>query len=343
MKPAVELAAKLGCPVLVLCSGWSSAEEVARLAVPGEVELIAVDVADLPGDLLPRFRTTELLEGTRFAPTTDISLKRNVGILFGHMAGWRRIVFLDDDIIVPEPADLRAAAGLTDTYAGVGLAITGYPDNSVVCHAYRQAGGLQDVFIGGGALAVGAESMWSFFPSIYNEDWFFLLDGDGLRPTAITGRVIQKLNDPFTAARARAEEFGDCLAEGLFWLLDEGKSLNDADAAYWRQALRRRADFITEVLGMVRAMTDDLYQRSKILNSVLAARGRCLSISPELCEAYVRAWKEDRVRWHRHLSQFQLIRKRGRQPRGLGEVLALLGLTATAEYLPRQVPIAVGV
>lgn len=343
VEPAMALAAELECPLLVLCSGWSSAAEVAKLAASVDVELIAIDVTDVPDDLLPSFRTSELLEGTKFAPTTDISLKRNVGILFAHMAGWRRIVFLDDDITVPEPADLCAAAGLTDTYAGVGLAITGYPDNSVVCHAYRHAGGLQDVFIGGGALAVGAESMWSFFPGIYNEDWFFLLDGDGLRPTAVTGRVVQKPNDPFTAERARSEEFGDCLAEGLFWLLDEGKSLNDADAAYWREALRRRADFITEVMDMVRGMKADRYQRSKMLNSVLAARGRCLSISPELCEEYVRAWKEDRVRWRHHLNQFQLIRKRGRQPHGPAEVLALLGLGLTAEYLPRQVPIAVGV
>ncbi|MFS8101204.1 hypothetical protein LFM09_29180 [Lentzea alba] len=343
MEPAIKLAADLECPLLVLCSGWSSAAEVAALAESSDVELIAIDVTDLPTGLLPRFRTSELLEGTKFAPTTDISLKRNLGILFAHMAGWRRIVFLDDDITVPEPVDLRVAAGLTDTYAGVGLAITGHPDNSVVCHAYRRAGGLQDVFIGGGALAVGRESMWSFFPAIYNEDWFFLLDSDGLRPTAVTGRVTQKPNDPFSSARARTEELGDCLAEGLFWLLDDGKSINDADATYWCESLRRRADFITEVLDMVSSQITDRYQRSKMLNSVLAARGRCLSISPELCEDYVHAWKADRNRWQRHLTQFQLIRRRGRQSHGPGEVLALLGLTPMAEHLPRQVPIAVGV
>lgn len=340
VEPAIELASKLECPLLVLCSGWSSAAQVAELAESTDVELIAIDVAALPGDLLPDFRTSELLEGTKFASATDISLKRNIGILFGHLAGWCRIVFLDDDIIVPEPVDLRVAAGLTDVYAGVGLTITGHPDNSVVCHAYRHAGGLQDVFVGGGALAVGRESMWSFFPSIYNEDWFFLLDGDGLRPTAVTGRVIQKPNDPFTSTRARDEEFGDCLAEGLYWLLDEGKSLNDANATYWSQALRRRGDFITDVLDMVDSTITDPYDRSKMLNSLLAARGRCLSISPELCEDYVRAWKEDRVRWCRHLARFQLIRKRGRPPHGPAEVLALLGLTAVAEYLPRPVPIA---
>ncbi|MBE1469836.1 hypothetical protein [Kibdelosporangium phytohabitans] len=54
-------------------------------------------------------------------------------------------------------------------------------------HAFRDAGGQQDTFIGG-ALAVGRKSFTSFFPNIYNEDWFFLLDDTGLRPSAVTAR-----------------------------------------------------------------------------------------------------------------------------------------------------------
>ncbi len=139
---------------------------------------------------------------------------------------------------MPEPLDLRDAAGLTSYYAGVGLSINGMPDNSVVCHAYREAGGQQDMFVGGGALAVAVNSTTSFFPNIYNEDWFFLLDEDGLRSTTSTGAAVQKQYDPFARDyRARMEELGDCLAEGLFWLLDTGRSIKDADLAHWQDFL----------------------------------------------------------------------------------------------------------
>jgi hypothetical protein len=223
---AIGLASGLGCPLVALCSQWASAEEAAPLARDKGVELVAIDIGGVPNDLLPDFATSRLLAGTKFASTRDTSAKRNLGMLLAHLIGWQRIVFLDDDVTVPDPDDLRRAARLLDHYSIVGLSIGSFPDNSVVCHAHRETGGDQGTFIGGGALAVDATSVSSFFPDVYNEDWFFLLDGDRLRPSAITGSVTQKPYDPYAnVARARSEEFGDCLAEGVFWLLDKKKTV----------------------------------------------------------------------------------------------------------------------
>lgn len=321
LEPTIKLAGELGTTLVALCSKWSSAGEVAALAAREGVKLIAVDVDDLPAGVVPSFQTRELLAGTRLARGTDTSLKRNFGLLLARLLGWERIVFLDDDIKVPEPADLRAAAGLTRHYAGVGLVTDEMPDNSVVCHAFREAGGAQDVFVGGGALAVGAAAMTSFFPDIYNDDWFFLLDDDGLRPVTITGRVIQKTYDPFLEHRARTEEFGDSLAEGLFWLLDNGRSLRDATAGHWRTFLRDRAEFITDVMGMVERMPDDPDdpdRRRRMLLSLKAARGRCQYIDAELCVRYLQAWHADRAGWRRHVEDLQrrlVPRKRTRRER----------------------------
>jgi hypothetical protein len=302
LKPAVELAEKLGSTLVVLCSKYSRAREIAPL-VRGKVKFIAIDVNGLPDGVIPTFETDRVLAGTRFARWTDTSLKRNLGLLLAGLIGWERIVFLDDDIRVPEPMDLREAAGLADHYAGVGLGITGMPDNSVVCHAFRDAGGAQDMFIGGGAFVIGAQSMTSFFPNIYNEDWFFLLDDDGLRPTATTGTAVQNPYDPYREHRAKLEELGDCLAEGLFWLLDNGRSLRDATEEHWRNFLDRRAEFITDVIRMVERMAGDAAQRHRMLLAVKAARGRCQYIKPELCVRYIDAWRRDRVTWRRHLAE----------------------------------------
>jgi hypothetical protein len=303
---AIGLAGKLGATLVTLCSKWSSAREVAAKVRPEGVKLIAIDIGELPTGIVPSFETSRVLAGTRFARWTDTSLKRNLGLLLARLIGWERIVFLDDDITVPEPMDLREAAGLTDHYAGVGLAfdgINGMPDNSVVCHAFRAAGGAQDMFIGGGALAVGTKSVPSFFPNIYNEDWFFLLDDDGLRPTTITGTAIQKTYDPYREHRARMEELGDSLAEGLFWLLDSGRSPRDATAGHWQDFLSQRAGFITDVIGMVERMGGDAEQRQRMLLSLKAARGRCQYIKPDLCVRYLDAWRTDRVSWRRHVEE----------------------------------------
>ncbi len=338
MAHAISLAASLDCVLVAMCSGNdTSADAVARVAAASGVEVLAVDVDHLPTGLLPRFKTCAQLEKTRFGRRSDISLKRNLGLLVAWVAGWERIVFLDDDIVVPNSLDLRRAAALTDNYAGVGLNIQGYPDNSVVCHAYREAGGAQDVFVGGGALAVHTRSASSFFPNIYNEDWFFLLGDEKLRPTAVTGAAVQKPYDPFDIdERARMEELGDVLAEGLFWLLDERRPLHDANAAYWREYLARRINFIRETMDMTCYTERNSERKARKLSSLKAALGRSRYIKPEWCEAYVHAWRDDQRSWQHLLKQHQPNRKQNFRKGDLEKVLVHLDLMLQSRYLPGQ-------
>ena len=264
---------------------------------------------------LPNWETSRLLRRTVFARKTDLSAKRNLGLSLSRLLGWKRILFLDDDITGLNPADVRQASGLLDTHNAVGLRIGGFPDHSVVCHAYRQAGGGQESFIGGGALAVHMGRSNSFFPDIYNDDWFFLLDGDkGLQPTAVTGQVRQYLYDPFRSPeRARAEEFGDVLAEGIYWLLDQDKSVLDADCGHWTRYLGKRRRFIDRVLNMVEAdRALDAADKTRRIAALKGAKGRLALITPVLCESYLRAWAADRQSWQRHLQK--LLPRQIRQP-----------------------------
>lgn len=337
MKHAIGLAAALNCVLVALCSKYTSATRVATRAAAAGAEVLAVDVDDLPPGLLPQFKTSVQLAKTRFHRNSDISLKRNLGLLIARVAGWERIVFLDDDILVPDPTDLGRAAALTDRYAGAGLNIQGYPDNSVVCHAYREAGGAQDMFVGGGALAVHTRSTSSFFPNIYNEDWFYLLGDAKLRSTAVTGVAVQKPYDPFDLdERARMEELGDTLAEGLFWLLDEGRPLQDANAAYWTEYLSKRRRFIDETIELVRRTERNPERRTRKLSSLTAASGRSQYIRPEWCEDYVRAWREDRRIWQQHLEHQQPRRKQNCRKGDLDKVMAHLGLVHRSSYLAGQ-------
>jgi hypothetical protein len=324
MRHAITLAARLGCPLLALCSKSSSAREVVALA-ENDARVVAIDVRGTLRELVPRFETCFLMENTRFERRTDTSLKRNLGLLLSHLMGWRRVVFLDDDITVPRAEDLRVAAGLTDTHAAVGLNVTGYPDNSVVCHAYREAGGPQKTFIGGGALAVGARSMTSFFPNIYNEDWFFLLGDEGLRRSAVAGQVCQAPYDPFASRqRAAKEELGDLLAEGLFALLDDGRTTRDATHRFWRTFLVTRFRFINDVIAMAGAGVGDGERRARMLAALRAARARCESIRADQCVRYLAAWRADRVRWREHLAELRA--RKGPEVHGLEKLLSFLGI-----------------
>jgi hypothetical protein len=302
---AARLATALDCTLVTLHSKqWTSAAKAAPL-LRQTARFIAIDVPDPNCLRLPNWETSRLLRETVFARRTDLSAKRNVGVLLSLMLRWRRVLFLDDDITELNPDDVRRASGLLSTHNAVGLQIGGFPDHSVVCHAYRQAGGSQQAFIGGGALAVHLERCNSFFPDIYNDDWFFLLGDKGIQPAAVTGKVRQYPYDPFRSPdRARDEELGDVLAEGIYWLLDQDRLLIDADRAHWTRFLGKRKQFIRRVLRMVEQ--DDTIgqaERERRVAALKGSLGRLALITPVLCESYLRAWAADRQCWHRFLQK----------------------------------------
>jgi hypothetical protein len=286
---------------------WTSADKAAQ-RFASNVDLIAIDVPQPELLRLPNWQTSRLLAGTVFARRSDLSAKRNLALSLGHMLGWRRVMFLDDDITKLDPDDVQKASGLLDTYSAVGLQIGGFPDHSVVCHAYRQAGGEQQSFIGGGALTIELARSKSFFPDIYNDDWFFLLDDKRLRAAAVTGQVLQYPYDPFrNPDRARAEELGDVLAEGIYWLLDQDRSISDAGERYWTTFLKKRGQFIEDVLRMVKEDNSlGQHEQDRRIGALKGSRGRLALITPELCESYLRAWAADRQRWQRHLDRLPL-------------------------------------
>jgi hypothetical protein len=147
----------------------------------------------------------------------------------------------------------------------------------------------------------------------------------------VTGRALQGPYDPFLDRhRARTEELGDCLAEGLFWLLDTGRSIKDADVRYWEESLNRRLEFIAEVVAMVTRWKGDNGKKRKMLGSLRVARARCERITPELCTDYVSLWQGDRDRWRRHLDERQEIHGTAAN---VEKVLASLGLAVHSRYL----------
>ena len=315
LKEAARAARFLGCPLVTLHSGkWTSAYAAATNLDP-EVDLIAIDVPEAAHLRLPELATSRLLAGTMFERKTDVSTKRNLALVLSHALRWKRVVFLDDDIRVPDPSDLSKAVGLLDSHSAVGLAIGGFPDNSMVCHAFRQAGGWQDTFIGGGALAVGIKDNRSFFPNVYNEDWFFVLEaGKRLQSVATVGQVLQNRYDPYRIERARGEELGDVLAEGTFWLLDQGKPASDGDLAHWRDFLAHRKEFIKQVQSMVAGKASiDADVRARMGEALTAALGRCERITPGLCVDYMRALASDQDQWQRHVEQVSRQAKLSRE------------------------------
>ena len=308
-----ELARRLDCLLVVLCSVQARAQLVAQL-VAGLAPLRAV-VVDFPGDYqheLLQFATT----GHRHAGRRrhlDLSTKRNIGLLLARLLRWRQVLFVDDDIFGLSVQQVVSASSLLRRYRMAGFRVDSYPDNSVVCHAHRLAGGSQGVFLAANALLVDTAAPQSFFPAIYNEDWLFLFDSLKARAVALAGTTCQLEYDPFRSpARAKEEEFGDTLAEGLLWLLHEGRDIREADSSFWRDCLARRSAFIEDVASRLLAANGGRVEVEGALTSLKAAYKCLTDIDPGDCQSFIDTWRMDMAEWSRRtgrLPSFDAVRK----------------------------------
>jgi hypothetical protein len=287
---AMRRAAEAGVRLVVLCSLGTTAAEVAAAAadVPG---LVCMPI-DVEPDYCHGWLTFATTRHPRVAERrSDLSLKRNLGLLLTRMVGWDRVLFLDDDIRGVTAQHMREVASALDRYTAVGMVVDDFPDNSVICHAHRDAGGKQDVFVGGSALAVRVSATTPFFPQVYNEDWLFLLDAVRRGTVARAGSVNQLRYDPFDNwARAESEEFGDVIAEGLMTLLHTSATApRGTNKFFWERVLRRRRLFIESVR---RRTTDE-----RVLLALKAAEARRGQITAAECASYIAQWQLDMDVW----------------------------------------------
>jgi hypothetical protein len=314
LQPAINLAARLDVLLVVLCSKQTRADHVAERvsSSPGARALIV----DLPKTWchpdFPTRTSSQVFRRANGYRESDLSAKRNIGLVLARLHGWNKVVFVDDDVMLSRTDDIARLAGQLDTYQVAGMIVRNFPDNSVVCHARRDAGLPQDVFLTGAVLGVHCNNLpLSFFPDIYNEDWFFFAREAASRELPAVGEASQLTYNPYAKPdRARREEFGDLLAEGLFALMGQVDSsvpldeqLRAADKAYWSRFMEARHNVITEtmaLLGVAGEKSGDHGRISSVLLSLRAAQHHLdHMITAEDCVNFVDAWQDDLEDWKR--------------------------------------------
>jgi hypothetical protein len=178
------------------------------------------------------------------------------------------------------------------------MSVEDYPDNSVVCHARREVGEKQGVFVSGSVLAVDCRVPFDFFPDLYNEDWLFFHRDAAEGRLATSGSLAEQLPyDPFADPRRAAnQEFGDVIAEGLYALLHSGLRAKAADKVYWARFLEDR-NRVLQVVGRRLQYVRPPHKRRKISRAIGVAQQMLWTITPEMCADYVAAWQRDLERW----------------------------------------------
>ena len=320
--PGLELAAQLAIKtdslLLVLCSGSARAREVQAFLGGGlGARLICRDLPDRRALFLPMFRSS----GNRLSRlyrSADTGTKRNVALALAAVSGWVNILFLDDDMFTGDAkfaldsrslADALRAMHAVEGMRAVGWPVESFPDNSVVGHARRLSDMKQQTFVGGGALLVRCDRNVAFFPDIFNEDWLFLIataraSSDYRSSIGYGGSVEQLTFDPFRVVRARSEEVGDIIGEGLMNLLEDDGPAFFAEAQstdYWCRVINGRAALIDQLHATLAGKPRTL-ELMRACTALSAARDVHRRIDPDEIVRYLTDWQRDLAEWRGYLA-----------------------------------------
>lgn len=312
LQTAVRLARETGARLIALCSFRTHADDVRALLA--EHQLRDSSVVEMPQGwsdwILGDFETTRWVhdgpgKGVCCTRNSDLSMKRNTGLLLARMLGWERIFYMDDDITVSADTVLGTVSLLSAPshgYRTAGMSVLKYPDNSVVCHARREVGEYQGVFVSGSALAVDCRVPFDFFPDLYNEDWLFFHRDAADKRLATPGSLAEQLPyDPFAdPQRAASQEFGDVIAEGLYALLHDQRGVEAADEEYWKRFLYSRNQVLDDVIRRLPDARPEL--RREISKAISAAQQVLWVITAKMCVDYLAAWQRDLGTWGKRLA-----------------------------------------
>jgi hypothetical protein len=345
---AAQLAHETSTLLVVLCSKKAAAREVAQQLE--SYKHLAWCAIDIPNDYTHPMLTltASTLIPTSSQTSSDISLKRNIGLILGKGAG-SRLLFLDDDIHL-QAAGLRRAASALSKYSVAGFSPhpDGFPDNSVAVHTIRvfrqfasqDKGNASPIgqHLNGGGLAVNLDTIASHFPEkIYDEDWLFMHDATTRKQvTRMPETIWQAEYDPFaTPQRAAREEFGNIISTGLYDHLKMKTKTNLTEARYWKKILearRQRLEALYETATTYNGVPSlknnqvQLLRMGKISKSLAAAIKINQSITAEQCLAYYKAWyEEDTPIWSKHYAALPAFS-------GIEQAIEFLGLQPYAIY-----------
>lgn len=205
-------------------------------------------------------------------PGYDIPLKRTAALVHAQQEGYTSIGLLDDDIYLSEENLLTARAALNHNVDMASFHILEYPDVSTVEHIERIV--LHEpskISIGGNCLFLSVDAVDTYFPRLYNDDWFFLFAHAKTARIASLGEARQR---PYQAwkqpGRARFEQFGDLIIEGLRSRLIDGLPLDDGTDREWEEHLNAALARIAALLPVTedRQMVDALEEARDELSSI---------------------------------------------------------------------------
>ena len=181
----------------------------------------------------------------------NLGYARNYALFLSQIYNANKVLFIDDDIEIPNEKIIVNSFELLEQFNFVGASIGGMIDDSLLGYISNDLGLIDndERTLSGGFLAFNRKKIRFPFLNIYNEDWIWLFLHSNDEKYLQTECVIQKNTNPYIGYENKIlfQEYGEIFIKGI--LLAKRKSNFEllSSKSFWENVIQERKVYLSEL------------------------------------------------------------------------------------------------
>jgi hypothetical protein len=200
----------------------------------------------------------------------NLGYARNFALVVAKSLYLKKVLFMDDDIIVHSPGQIDTLFTLLGEYDFAGAHISGLVDDSILGHIATELGIYNERMLSGGFMTFNPFKIEHYFLNNYNEDWIWLFLHLNTKRQIQTSEVFQSIGNPFHNYKRKIlfQEFGETALDGILDLYPGKLYESLTSEVFWQRMIKERMDYLNHLFDC--SEKKNLIDYMKIINYVIA-------------------------------------------------------------------------
>lgn len=181
----------------------------------------------------------------------NLGYARNFALLISKINNANKVLFLDDDIIIPNTEIVFNTFKLLDQYDFVGANIIGMIDDSIMGHISNDLELIDtdERTLSGGFLAFNFKKIKHPFINVYNEDWIWLFFHSNETKFLQSEGVFQNDYNPYLGYKEKIlfQEIGEIIITGILSLNRYDSRTFTSSDVFWINIIKERRNYLIEL------------------------------------------------------------------------------------------------
>ena len=194
----------------------------------------------------------------------NLGYARNYALFLSQIHNASKVLFIDDDIVIPKEEIINNSFELLERFNFVGASIGGMIDDSLLGYISNDLGLIDndERTLSGGFLAFNRKKIRFPFLNIYNEDWIWLFLHSHDEKHIQSQCVIQKNTNPYIGYENKIlfQEYGEIFIKGILIAKRKSNFQLLSSKIFWDNVIKERNVYLSELYDFAKISNQKDFQ-----------------------------------------------------------------------------------